>query len=100
MFKLSLERGEIPNDWRTANISPIGEKYKPANYRPGAVFSYIAKIRRIRFLFKIRSGGTKKLLSWYSRKNLEHSLLLKFLYFVAIATAPTSSSYYDVTKLD
>ena len=34
---MSLETGEIPDDWRTANVFPIfkkGEKYNPANYRP------------------------------------------------------------------
>ena len=35
IFQMSLETGEIPDDWRTANVSPIfkkGEKYNPANY--------------------------------------------------------------------
>ena len=32
-----------------------------ASWNPGAVFSYIAKIRTIIFLFKMRSGGAKKL---------------------------------------
>ena len=35
-FEMSMETGEIPDDWHTANVSPIfkkGEKYNPANYR-------------------------------------------------------------------
>ena len=37
IVRMSLETGEIPDDWRTANVSPIfkkGQKYNPANYRP------------------------------------------------------------------
>ena len=37
IFKQSLERSELPEDWKRANISPIfkkGSKADPANYRP------------------------------------------------------------------
>ena len=37
IFRLSYDRGEIPDDWREANVVPIykkGDKSTPANYRP------------------------------------------------------------------
>ena len=33
----SLARGDVPDEWRQANVSPVfkkGEKYDAANYRP------------------------------------------------------------------
>jgi hypothetical protein len=37
IFQKSLDEGNIPNDWRTANVTAIfkkGERYKASNYRP------------------------------------------------------------------
>ena len=37
IFKKSYESGEIPDDWKCANITPIykkGSKYDASNYRP------------------------------------------------------------------
>ena len=37
IFRLSYDRGEIPDDWREANVVPIykkGDRSTPANYRP------------------------------------------------------------------
>ena len=37
IFKKSLDTGEVPNEWREANVSPIfkkGSKLEQANYRP------------------------------------------------------------------
>ena len=37
IFKTSIETGEVPNDWRNANVTPVfkkGERYKAENYRP------------------------------------------------------------------
>ena len=37
LFKESLARGDVPDDWRQANISPVlkkVEKYDATNYRP------------------------------------------------------------------
>ena len=34
---MSLARGDVPDEWRQANVSPVfkkGEKYDAANYRP------------------------------------------------------------------
>ena len=37
IYNESLARGEVPDEWRQANVSPVfkkGEKYDAANYRP------------------------------------------------------------------
>ena len=37
IFKESLARGDVADEWRQANVSPVfkkGEKYDAANYRP------------------------------------------------------------------
>lgn len=47
IFKKSLESGEIPDDWRKANVTPIfkkGSRKKPENYRPVSLTSNICKI--------------------------------------------------------
>ncbi len=47
LFKSSLESGEVPMDWKSANISAIfkkGSKKDPGNYRPVSLTSHICKI--------------------------------------------------------
>ena len=47
IFNASLHSGEIPQDWRIANISPIfkkGKKNNPGNYRPVSLTSVSCKI--------------------------------------------------------
>ena len=47
IFQLSLDSGNVPNDWRTALVTPIfkkGEHYKPSNYRPVSLTSVPCKI--------------------------------------------------------
>ena len=47
IFKESLRTGEIPEDWRKANITPIfkkGSKNDPANYRPVSLTSQVCKV--------------------------------------------------------
>ena len=37
IYNESLTRGNVPDDWRQANVAPVfekSEKYDPANYRP------------------------------------------------------------------
>ena len=46
-MRRTLEDGEVPEDWRTANVTPIfkkGPKSAPANYRPVSLTSVCGKI--------------------------------------------------------
>ena len=47
IYQSSLDTGEVPSDWRDANVAPIfkkGEHYDPANYRPISLTSIPCKI--------------------------------------------------------
>ena len=47
IFQSSLDSGEVPQDWRTAYVTPIfkkGQHYDPANYRPISLTSVPCKI--------------------------------------------------------
>ena len=47
LFQSSLYSGVVPQDWRTAHISPVfkkGERYRPENYRPISLTSVPGKI--------------------------------------------------------
>ena len=47
LFRMSLETGMLPDDWKIAHISPIfkkGHRYKPGNYRPVSLTAVICKI--------------------------------------------------------
>ena len=47
IFQQSLDTGEVPEDWRTANITPIhkkGDRAEPSNYRPVSLTSQVGKV--------------------------------------------------------
>ena len=47
IFQRSMETGEVPQDWRDANVSPIfkkGSKGDPGNYRPVSLTSIVCKL--------------------------------------------------------
>ena len=47
IYNKSLQTGEVPQDWRKANIAPIfkkGERYTAANYRPISLTCVASKI--------------------------------------------------------
>ena len=47
IFKLSLSMGECPDDWRSANVTPIhkkGSRTNPGNYRPVSLTSQSCKV--------------------------------------------------------
>jgi len=49
IFQKSYADGEIPNDWKLANISPIhkkGSKNKSENYRPISLTSVVCKVMK------------------------------------------------------
>ena len=47
LFKLSLQLGIVPQDWREANVAPLhkkGSREKPENYRPVSLTSIVGKL--------------------------------------------------------
>ena len=47
IFRRSLKAGDVPADWRDANISPVFKKGKlddPVNYRPISLTSIASKL--------------------------------------------------------
>ena len=47
IFQQSLDSGQLPDDWKTANIAPIfkkGDRSNPANYRPVSLTSIVCKM--------------------------------------------------------
>ena len=47
IFNKSIQTGEVPKDWRDANVSPIfkkGNKHLPENYRPVSLTSVSCKL--------------------------------------------------------
>jgi hypothetical protein len=47
IYKKSMESGVVPEDWRTANVTPIykkGSKADPGNYRPVSLTSVCGKV--------------------------------------------------------
>jgi hypothetical protein len=47
IFRQSLRTGEVPEDWRRANVTPIfkkGKKTDPGNYRPVSLTSVCCRI--------------------------------------------------------
>ena len=48
IFNKSLEQGEVPLDWKKANVTAIykkGDKYEPSNYRPVSLTSLCCKLQ-------------------------------------------------------
>ena len=46
-MRKTLEEGSVPDDWRTANVTPIfkkGARHSPANYRPVSLTSVCCKM--------------------------------------------------------
>lgn len=47
LFNASLTQGNLPDDWKTANITPVfkkGERYKASNYRPVSLTCICSKM--------------------------------------------------------
>ena len=48
IYRRSLETGEVPPDWRSANVSPVykkGDRYKAENYRPISLTCICCKLK-------------------------------------------------------
>ena len=47
VFNKSIQTGQVPDDWKKANVSAIfkkGQRYDPANYRPVSLTCFCCKI--------------------------------------------------------
>ena len=47
LFQRSIDTGEVPDDWREANVAPVfkkGERYRASNYRPISLTSIVCKL--------------------------------------------------------
>lgn len=47
LYQYSLDTGQVPQDWRDANVVPIfkkGDRHQPANYRPVSLTSVVCKV--------------------------------------------------------
>ena len=48
IFQTSLDKGEVPKEWRTASVVPIfkkGDKSNAANYRPVSLTAICSKLQ-------------------------------------------------------
>ena len=84
-FELTLRQGILPNDWRTAHVSPIfkkGDRSLASNYRPVSLTSICCKImEHILFKHIIQHLQTNNVLSdaqhgFQRRRSTETQLLL------------------------
>ena len=47
LFNMSIDSGEIPEDWKSAEITPIfkkGSRNEPGNYRPVSLTCIVCKV--------------------------------------------------------
>ena len=74
VMKKTLEDGSMPEDWRTANVTPIfkkGAKNNPGNYRPVSLTSVCCKM--------LESIIKDDIVNHLERKNLINSSLHGFM---------------------
>ena len=58
-----METGEVPEDWRKANVTPVfkkGKKEDPANYRPVSLTSVPGKVMEQLILYVISKQVEEK----------------------------------------
>jgi hypothetical protein len=72
VLKKSLSSGTVPNDWKTANVTPIykkGKKSDPSNYRPVSLTSISCKLLRVSS--EITLSGTWSKTIWWRILNMD-----------------------------
>jgi hypothetical protein len=106
IFQTSLERGTVPNDWKTAHVTPIfkkGDKSKPSNYRPVSLTSiYCKTLEHIIFSHLMKFFESQNILSDkqhdFRRKGSCESQLI--LTIQDLAAGLNSKSQIDAILLD
>jgi hypothetical protein len=106
IFRRSIQHGEVPDDWKQANVTPIfkkGAKSDPGNYRPVSLTSVCCKILES----VIRDAMMSHLLENNLLKQSQHGFmprkscctnLLEF--FEAATSAVDKGKPFDVVFLD
>ena len=65
IFQRSISTGDVPNDWKNANITCIfkkGNKQEPGNYQPVSLTSVLCKL--------LESNIKEEVMNHFSRHNL------------------------------
>ena len=106
IFRKSFETGELPEDWKVANVTPIfkkGSKRLASNYRPVSLTSVVCKMMES----LIRDAILEHLLDKKVIKDSQHgfmpgrSCLTNLLTFLEKVTADIDSGFpVDVVYLD
>ncbi len=109
IFNLSMQAGKVPEDWKTANVTPLfkkGSRKVPGNYRPVSLTSCIGKLMESVIKDKI----TQHLEKFKLIRNSQHGFrakrscltnLLEFLEFVTEYVdkgLPVDAIYLDFQK--
>ena len=102
LFKLSLEEGLVPSEWKEANITPLfkkGSRNKPENYRPVSLTSVVCNLLEtlimVEFIVKHQIINTSQ---HGFRK--ARSCLTNLLFFEEITKWVDGGSPVDVIYLD
>ena len=106
IFQTSLERGTVPDDWKTAHVTPIfkkGDKSKPSNYRPVSLTSICCKtLEHIIFSHLMKFFESHSILSdkqhgFRKKRSCESQLIL---IIQDLAAGLNSKSQIDAILLD
>ncbi len=106
MFQTSIDTGEVPEDWKTADIAPIfkkGDRAEPANYRPVSLTSVICKLlehiihSHIMKFFELNNILSDNQHGFRAKRSTETQLILTI---DDLAKALDSKKSVDVVVLD
>ena len=105
VMRKTLEEGSMPEDWRTANVTPIykkGAKHSPANYRPVSLTSICCKILEAIFKDEVVSHLERHRLIRPSQHGFMRgrSCASNLLSFLDKITAADSGEAADIMVLD
>ena len=106
LFRKSLSSGDIPDDWKSANVTAIfkkGSKYIPGNYRPVSLTIQLCKVMESLIMNKMVEHLEKQTLISDSQHGFlkNKACLTNLLVFLEEVTNYVDCSYLvDVLYLD